>query len=84
MKKKFISDKTYPCDICCQTVPAYYILSRIAKQLWVQCPHCGTHARPYIADLDLPYKPSKSYLQASPDKQPASTPLGTTQQQCMF
>ncbi len=59
--KPSISYKNFYCDKCNQSVPAYYTLSHLTKGLWVQCPSCGTHARPYIANLDLPLKPSKAY-----------------------
>jgi DNA-directed RNA polymerase subunit RPC12/RpoP len=62
MSRKFISPKNYTCERCGKQVPAYYTLSNITKGLWIQCPKCGTHARTYVANLDLPYKPSKSYL----------------------
>jgi DNA-directed RNA polymerase subunit RPC12/RpoP len=58
---KWISDKQYKCDRCYKLAPAFYTLSHLTQGLWVQCPSCGTHARPYIANLDLPYKPSKTY-----------------------
>ncbi len=59
---KFTSNKYFNCDRCSRLVPAFYILSSLTKGLWVQCPYCGTHAREYIPNLDLPYKPSNSYL----------------------
>ena len=59
---KFLSNKYYECDRCGDSVPAYYTLSFLTKGLYAQCPRCGNHARPYVPDLDLPYKPSKHYL----------------------
>jgi len=52
----------YSCERCGKTVPAFYILSRLAKGLWVICPKCGTHARPYVPGLKLYHRPSESYL----------------------
>lgn len=74
MSKSFISPKKYPCEKCGQLVPAYYILSNLCRGLWIQCPSCGTHARKYIANLDLPYKPSKSYKKQVGNAESGSEP----------
>lgn len=58
---KFISPTKFSCNICGREVPAYYTLSHLTKALWVQCPNCGTHARPHIEGLNLYQKPSKAY-----------------------
>jgi hypothetical protein len=43
-------------------MPAYYTLSLLTKGLWIQCTTCKVHARPYVEGLDLPWKPSKTYV----------------------
>ncbi len=58
---KPISYGKFYCDRCNQLAPAYYTLSHLTKGLYVQCPNCGNHARPYIENLHLPCKPSKAY-----------------------
>lgn len=61
-RNKWISDKKYTCEKCNTLQPAYYTLSLLTKGLFIQCANCGIHTRPYVPDLDLPYKPSKHYL----------------------
>lgn len=77
MSKSFISPKKYTCEKCGQLVPAYYTLSNLCRGLWIQCPKCGIHARTYIANLDLPYKPSKSYKQQVGNAESGSEPALT-------
>lgn len=50
------------CDKCYRSCEGYYTLSHLSKGLWVKCPNCGTHARPFIDNLPIPSKPSKAYL----------------------
>ena len=50
------------CDRCGSLCPAYYSLSSKTKALWVQCKKCGNHAVLYQSGLNLPWKPSKSFI----------------------
>jgi hypothetical protein len=81
---KFISPTKYNCDKCSNLVPAYYTLSHITKGLWVQCSNCGTHARPYIDNLPLYYKPSKNYLRRNLSPTTATVPAKGEQETQLF
>jgi len=52
----------YKCNSCGATVTAYYTLSYLTKGLWVNCPKCGIHARPYVGGLHLYHRPSKDFI----------------------
>lgn len=56
------SHSKYNCERCDEIVPAYYTLSLLTKGLYVSCPNCGLHARPYVPNLPLHHRPSKHYL----------------------
>lgn len=54
--------ETVKCDRCGNLSSAYYSLSSKTKALWVQCKNCGNHAISYQPGLNLPWRPSKSFI----------------------
>lgn len=54
--------ETIKCDRCGSLSSAYYSLSSKTKALWVQCKNCGNHAILYKPGLNLPWRPSKSFI----------------------